>query len=260
MPRKNPSSLLWTTLLLAVVLLAGGCAKRVSHSGVRTEAPVAEHSLKHRVAEGETLSRIADHYYGDPAQGAAIARANGLQNPDQVVPGSVLILKFDDHQWQVAQQRAVALEAYNKGVEFMSRDRLAEAEKQFRIALDTVPDLYSAQYDLALVLSRRGKNSAALVRLEDLCQRRPADTDFRFARGHCLFLLTRFSEATEQFRQVLRLDPRHRRAAFGLARSLQEENRLQEAAQAWEAYLELDSTSSWAETARRNLQKLRHGS
>ena len=46
---------------------------------------------------------------------------------------------------------------YNKGVDLMAQERLAEAEKQFRLALETAPDLVAAQYNLALVLLKRGK-------------------------------------------------------------------------------------------------------
>ena len=53
------------------------------------------------------------------------------------------------------------------------------------------------------------------------------------------------------------LDPGFKRAAFGLARSLQESGRLTAAIAAWERYLNLDDSSSWSRTARDNLAKLR---
>ena len=74
--------------------------------------------------------------------------------------------------------------------------RLSILTKQFLLALDTAPDLRSAKYNLALVLSQRGKNSEALALLEFLTTTNPQDTDFHFARGHCLFQLTRFNFST----------------------------------------------------------------
>jgi predicted TPR repeat methyltransferase len=59
-----------------------------------------------------------------------------------------------------------------------------------------------------------------------------------------------------QFAGALEYRPGFKRAAFGLARSYQEAGQRQRAMTAWESYLKLDSTSSWAATARRNLRKL----
>ncbi len=242
-------------------LLGTGCAKQVIQIDGGTEATApANHSLEHTVAPGETLRRIADNYFGNPDLASMIAARNGITDPDRIVPGSVLVLEFDEHQWQGASRRSVALQAYNKGVDLMAQDRLVESEKQFKLALKTAPDLQSASYNLALVLSRRGKNSEALVLLEELTAQRPEDTDFHFAQGHCLFQLTRFSEAAAQFEAVLALENTHKRAAFGLARSRQEGGQKDKAILAWRNYLELDSSSNWATVAQRNLRKLRDGS
>ena len=72
--------------------------------------------------------------------------------------------------------------------------------------------------------------------------------------------MTRFAEAATQFEAVLKNDADHKRAAFGLARSLQEDGQKEKAMGAWKRYLELDSTSSWADVAQRNYRKLRDGS
>ena len=246
-------------VLVVFFALGAGCSKQVAQN---TGERVVEqgHSLEHTIAEGETLRRIADNYYGDPELAALIATRNGISDPDRIVPGSVLILDFDDNQWQGANKRSTALEAYNKGVDLMGQDRLAESEKQFKLALKTAPELQSASYNLALVLSRRGKNSEALVLLEKLTTANPEAVDFHFAQGHCLFQLTRFSEAATQFETVLTLESNHKRAVFGLARSFQEDGQKTNSISAWKRYLELDSTSSWANVAQRNLRKLSDGS
>jgi tetratricopeptide (TPR) repeat protein len=109
---------------------------------------------------------------------------------------------------------------------------------------------------LALVLLKRGKTEQALVLLEELTILRPTDTDFLFARGNALFQSTRNDEAAEQYQAALDLDPQLKRAAFGLARSLQEGQHTDRAIAAWKRYLELDGTTSWAAAARRNLEIL----
>lgn len=248
-----------------VLLLAGGCAKRPlpvdETPAPRTAPAVADGStvIAHTVKSGETLARIADNYYGEPGRAADIARHNGLAGDREPVPGSVLHLPFAPAEWEGAQRRAAALDPYNRGVQALAQDRLGEAERLFRLALATEPELLDARYNLALVLLRRGQAEEAASLLEALTDVRPHDAEYRCARGNALFQATRFAEATRQFAHVLADQPDHRRAAFGYARSLQEEGRRGEAEAAWRRYLELDPDSSWADAAREHLRKLSDG-
>jgi tetratricopeptide (TPR) repeat protein len=251
-----PRSLL-RLLLPAALVLAAGCAKKVAPPREGPPPPSADEMvLEHTVGRGETLAVIADNYYGDPERRTDIARDNGLADPDRIVPGSVLRLRFSEGEWDAARRRAQALEAYNRGVEMMGKERLGEAEKHFRSALVVEPELTAARYNLALVLLKRGHTEQALGLLEELTTARPLDKDFRFARGNALFQAARFDEAAAQFERALERDPGFKRAAFGLARSLQEAGHTERAIAAWRAYLVLDDSSSWAAAARRNLELL----
>lgn len=246
-------------LLIALGLLSllAGCAKQsVPGPTGQDIVPADQRIIEHTVGPGESLARIADNYYGDPDRYLDIARENGISDPGRIVPGSVLRLSFNADQWDAARQRAAALKPYNKGVDLMANERVGEAEKQFKLALETAPDLRAAKYNLALVHLKRGRNDRALVLLEELTTERPEDPDFLFARGNALFQSTRFDEAVVQFAGALEYRSGFKRAAFGLARSYQEAGQRQRAMTAWEDYLKLDSTSSWAATARRNLRKL----
>lgn len=245
------------SVLLSTMLMVQGCAKRVNPMTDPTDAAAGAGTIFHTVEQGETLRRIAENYYGSPDRAADIAERNGITDPNRIMPGSVLILDFDATEMGGARRRSVALDAYNKGVEFMGQDRLAPAENQFRLALETWPEMPSASYNLALVLARRGRHSESLGILEVISEKDPTNTDFLFARGHALFSMTYFAEAAIVFEKVLALDPGHQRAAFSGARCHQEAGHTQKAIGAWEYYLTLDSKSSWAETARRNLKKLR---
>lgn len=246
----------WSCLALALLLLGGGCAKKVVEGPATAPADGEARIIEHEVVTGETLALIADNYYGDPARAAQVARDNDLIDPDLVQPGSVLRLRFDEDEWESARRRAAALDAYNRGVQFMQQERLAEAEQQFRRALDTADDLVAARYNLALVLVERGHVEQALPLLAELVELRPGAKDIRFAQGHAFFQAARFDEAVTAFDATLAIDPGHRRAAFGRARALEEAGRRDEAAAAWRAYLELDADSSWAAQARRRLQAL----
>lgn len=248
-------------LLLLPLLLPTACSKRLA-SDPRIEAGTVvphELALVHTVREGESLQRIADLYYGDPARAATVAADNGIAPDTALGAGSVLRLRFAPQEYEQARRRAVALEPYNRGVIALGTGDLEEAERQFRLALQTVPDLADARYNLALVQLRRGRADEAGELLADLSRARPLDSDVAFALGNALFQQTRYGEAAGVFAQILVREPAHRRAAFGRARALHAEGRSREAAAAWRRYLELDGTSSWAVEARRHLRELNGG-
>lgn len=68
---------------LSVTLLTCGLAAVVG---------TAAESLTHVVKEGDTLSGIARHYYGDWRMWERIAQANALQRPDRLRKGQQLII------------------------------------------------------------------------------------------------------------------------------------------------------------------------
>lgn len=244
-------------LLMGLLILTSGCAKQSGPALPGEQViPADQRVIEHTVGPGESLARIADNYYGDPDRFAAIAKENGITDAGRIVPGSVLRLSFNADEWEAAQRRAAALKPYNKGVDLLANERVGEAEKQFKLALETAPDLRAAKYNLALVQLKRGRNDRAIVLLEELVSERPEDPDFLFALGNALFQSTRFDEGAARFVAALEYRPGFKRAAFGLARSYQEGGHRDQAIDAWQKYLELDSTSSWATTAQRNLRKL----
>ncbi|ARV10982.1 LysM peptidoglycan-binding domain-containing protein [Gilvibacter sp. SZ-19] len=63
---------------------------------IMADIKVADESVYHRhtVASGESLSKIAKHYYKDPMKYQAIFEANTdiLKNPDMIHPGQELII------------------------------------------------------------------------------------------------------------------------------------------------------------------------
>ncbi len=65
-------------------------------SDIKANITVADDSVYHRhtVASGESLSKIAKHYYGDPMKYKQIFEANTniLKNPDVIHPDQVLVI------------------------------------------------------------------------------------------------------------------------------------------------------------------------
>ncbi len=250
------SRLLILAAATAALLALAGCGRRVVQGPPAEGEPLPPRTVLHEVEPGETLPEIADAYYGDPDRAERIAADNGLTEPERLVPGSRLLLRFSRSEWERAQRRAAAREPYNRGVRLLEEGRLEEAEAAFRDALAVAPGFHSARYNLALTLSRRGQLVEARTLLRELVDERPEDPDFLFALGHVLFQEGSFDAAADVFGRLLAVAPDHRRGAFGRARALQEGGHLDEARAAWLAYLELDDTSGWADTARRNLEQL----
>lgn len=67
-----------------------------SPSDIKANITVADSSVYHRhtVKGGESLSKIAKHYYGDPMKYKQIFEANTglLKNPDVIHPDQVLVI------------------------------------------------------------------------------------------------------------------------------------------------------------------------
>jgi nucleoid-associated protein YgaU len=65
-------------------------------SDIMADIKVADSTVYHRhtVASGESLSKIAKHYYGKPMKYTAIFEANKniLSNPDVIHPGQELVI------------------------------------------------------------------------------------------------------------------------------------------------------------------------
>lgn len=61
-------------------------------ANISVEDPSVYH--RHTVKSGETLGKIAKHYYGSPAKYQAIFKANSdiLKNPDLIYPDQELII------------------------------------------------------------------------------------------------------------------------------------------------------------------------
>lgn len=67
-----------------------------SPSDIKANITVEDESIYHRhvVKSGESLSKIAKHYYGDPMKYKEIFQANTniLNNPDMIHPDQVLVI------------------------------------------------------------------------------------------------------------------------------------------------------------------------
>jgi tetratricopeptide (TPR) repeat protein len=63
--------------------------------------------------------------------------------------------------------------------------------------------------------------------------------------------------ARKHYLEAIRLNPRYADAYFNLALLCERNNEVLQAIGYWNTYLKLDSTSSWASTARKQLDRLK---
>jgi tetratricopeptide (TPR) repeat protein len=110
----------------------------------------------------------------------------------------------------------------NLGTVFFNGHAWADAEEQYRRALEIDPHYALAHFNLGNLYDEQGDCPGAL----------------------------------EHYREALRLQPRYADAHYNLALLCQSQRDVMGAVGHWRAYLKLDSTSQWAEIARRELKKL----
>jgi len=118
------------------------------------------------------------------------------------------------------------------GVFNLTQRKYDEAVKEFEAALKFAPGSARIQNDLGVAHFERFKNVTKERRLADLAQS-----------------LERFTRATE-------LDGNFLEALFNRARATQEMDLPREAKKLWSSYLEKDSSSPWANEARKHLSEI----
>ncbi len=66
-------------------------------AGQEPAAPVAPQTQYYTIESGDTLSKIADRYYGDPQKYKALFEANRevIQDPDKIYPGQKIRIPQD---------------------------------------------------------------------------------------------------------------------------------------------------------------------
>jgi len=106
---------------------------------------------------------------------------------------------------------------YNLGQIARQEDQLDRAVRLFRRCLDLDPGHGDAAFALGEALYVQGKSEEALPWLERAQRESPADAEIRHVRALALDHVGRSFEALTEYREVLRLAPRHENAALNLA-------------------------------------------
>lgn len=153
-----------------------------------------------------------------------------------------------------AEQRRAAYEHYLEGCQLDEDDiTLDRAERAYQRALQLDPTLANAHTNLGNLFYRRGQVEEAKREYGEALRIDPGQPEAFYNLGFLLYDQGDSEGAVESFRQALAHDPAFADAHFNLAMALEEQGCIQDARTHWQAYVELDPDSPWAEIARRHL-------
>ena len=249
--------------LLALVVLVGGCSQRPRGTVERDpgDAPIEiARSTSIEVRSGDTWASISSRIYGDDRAAAAIAEDNGFPPGSTPPAGARVRVQIAAGDLPVVRAVAEARGPYNAGFEAMNeRGRDAEAREAFERALERAPHFLDARYNLGLVLMRLGEPDEALEHLQRVLAARPDAVDVLYGVAAAHVHRGANARALPHLERALQLDPDYLRARFAYALALERTGRTEDAARAWQDYLDRDATSALADQAREHLRALRPG-
>jgi CHAT domain-containing protein/lipoprotein NlpI len=136
---------------------------------------------------------------------------------------------------EAVRSRADAQSQHALGRLYLAEKKFEQAKQQFEQALKLDPDNAQLHSDLAAALLEIGKTQRS-------------DDEGKAAES--------FGQSLEQINRALQLDPNALEALFNRGLVLEQLELFPRAEEAWQAYVQKDSTSKWADEARRHLDSI----
>jgi tetratricopeptide (TPR) repeat protein len=146
-------------------------------------------------------------------------------------------------------QRGLALEETGAPIE--------EAVKAYRKATEANPHASGALVNLGTIAFKMKRMKEAAEFYARAMEADPSYPLAHFNLGNLHDEQGNFELARKHYLEAIRLNPRYADAFFNLALLCERNNEVLQAIGHWNAYLKLDSTSSWASTARKQLERLK---
>lgn len=163
-------------------------------------------------------SRITDLDYAPPRNTRGADESDKTDKIQRELAGRLAL--------KAVSENPTAENLHTLGRVYLTEKEFGKAIEQFEKAVKLAPDNAKIHNDLGAALLEKEKS------------------------------LNNLTRAREEFAQAIKLDANLLDAYFNQALALQSLNLSSQAREAWQKYLELDSTSQWAEEARRNLALL----
>jgi len=157
-------------------------------------------------------------------------------------------LLVDEEKAEFWFQRGLALEETGAPVE--------AAIDAYRKALEANPKAPGALVNMGTILFRQQKLRQAKEHYQRAVEADPGYPLAHFNLGNLADEQGDFDVARAHYLEALRLNPRYADAYFNLALLSERTSNILQAIGYWNTYLKLDTTSSWARAARKQLDKL----
>jgi tetratricopeptide (TPR) repeat protein len=103
-----------------------------------------------------------------------------------------------------------------KGVYCLAREQLPKALTYFQKAVAWDPHSAPLHHEMAIVLSKLGRNQEALGELQEACRLEPKEAEYQFKLGLAWAEAGSVEKTVESLQQAVKLDPRHARAWYNL--------------------------------------------
>jgi len=164
-----------------------------------------------------------------------------------------------DADEEVVQQTWNADDWFDHGCRLLDEERAEEAVEAFRLSLMDAPGDPETQFHLADALVRTGNLPAALERYHMAVE---LDNEYIEAWTQLGCIRAQLGDregALDAFDIALTAHPEYPDALYFKATALAEEDRHEEAADLWRAYLRRNSRGPWAEAAREQLGEASQG-
>jgi tetratricopeptide (TPR) repeat protein len=156
---------------------------------------------------------------------------------------------IDEEKAEFWFQRGLALEETGAPVE--------AAIDAYRKALEANPAAPGALVNLGTILFRQQKLRQAKEHYMRAIEADPAYPLAHFNLGNLADEQADFDAARKHYMEAIRLNSRYADAYFNLALLSERTNNILQAIGYWSTYLKLDTTSSWARAARKQLDRLK---
>lgn len=136
---------------------------------------------------------------------------------------------------------------------------IEEAIQAYRRAVDLNPHAAGALVNLGTICYRQRKFAEAEDHYRRAVQADPRYPLAHFNLGNLHDERGEFEAAREHYTAALQGNPYYADAHFNLALLSEQSGEPRKALVHWQAYLKLDASSSWAKIARRQVERLKHG-
>jgi tetratricopeptide (TPR) repeat protein len=136
----------------------------------------------------------------------------------------------------------LAQAAINEGIALLYLQKLDEAKKALRAALDLQTDSAQAWYNLGLVQHAGNELEPALDSFQHAVKIDPRDADSYYYEGVCYQELKQYDNAIAALQEALKINRLHASAEFATARALQHMGRTAEAKEHFKLFQHMTST------------------